>query len=387
MIMGADGYSGWPLCLHTLSRDHEVIGVDNFSRRRRVREVGGRSATIIGDPFERIHMMKSLDPDFNYRSMDLLDSEEVDYVFKKWKPDACVHLAEIPSAPYSMIDAKHTWITYHNNVTGTLNILRAIKDNRPDCHLIKLGTMGEYGTPNIDIPEGMFEVEFRGRKDVLPFPKQPGSFYHASKVADTINIQLACKIWKELRATDIHQGVIHGIETPQMLLNNKLITRFDFDEIFGTVLNRFVAQAIVGHDLTPYGTGGQKRGFIALRDAMKCLTLAIENPPPESDDWMERYRTFNQFDEVYSIMDLAERTEKVARSFGLDAAIWNIDNPRVEAEEHYYNPDNDNLKKLGFRPEQSLEEELEVTFQRLIPLRERINEKRERIKPTVSWRE
>ena len=370
-----------------MAREHQVIGIDNFSRRRRVREVGGQSATRIAAPFDRVHLIKSLDPDFAFRSMDLLDSAEVDYVFKKWKPDVCVHYGEIPSAPYSMIDAEHTAITYENNVNSTLNILRAIHDNCPECHLVKLGTMGEYGTPNIDIAEGVIEIEHRGRKDILPFPKQPGSFYHASKVADTINIQLAVKIWG-LTATDAHQGVIHGVETPEMLLNNKLVTRFDYDEIFGTVLNRFVAQAIVDHSLTPYGKGTQKRAFIALRDAMQCMSLIIENPPPvDSDDWMERYRTFNQFDEVYSIMELAEITKKVAGGFGLDAKIWNIDNPRVEAEEHYYNPDSDNLRNLGFRPEQPLDKELEVTFRRLMPLKDRINEKRDRIKPTVSWRE
>lgn len=381
IVLGADGYLGWPLTLHLLSRGHQVIGGDNYSRRRRVREVGGRTATIIADPYDRVHLIKSLDPGFAFRFIDLDWESEVNYFFKKWQPDACIHLAEIPSAPYSMIDAEHTKITFNNNVGGTLNVLRAIHENCPDCHLIKLGTLGEYGTPNIDIPEGYFEIEYRGRKDILPFPKQPGSFYHASKVADTINIQFACKIWG-LKSTDIHQGVVHGIETPEMLLNNKLITRFDYDEIFGTVINRFIAQAIINHQLTPYGTGGQRRGFIALRDSVQCMRLAIENPPDEGE-----YRTLNQFDEVYSVMELAEHVVEAARSFDIDATIWKIPNPRVEAEDHYYKPDHDNLKKMGFKPEHTLDQEIEITFRRLIPLRERIDEKRDRVMPTVKWRE
>lgn len=381
IIAGSDGYLGWPLTLRLLSRGHQVIGADDFSRRRRVRSVKGSSATKIADPFERVYMVRSLYPDFALRAMDFLDSTEVDYLFKKWKPDACVHLAEIPSAPYSMMDAEHCNETFMNNIQGTINILYAIKKHVPNCHLIKLGTMGEYGTPNIDIPEGTIEIEFRGRKDVLPFPKQPGSFYHATKVADTINIQFAQRIWN-LRCTDIHQGVVHGIETPEMLLHPSFITRFDFDQIFGTVLNRFVAQAIIGHKLTPYGEGGQTRGFIALRDAMQCITLILENPPEEAE-----YRTFHQFDECYTVMDLAKRVVNVAQKFDLDPEIWNIPNPRVEAETHYYNPDCNNLRNLGFKPTFTLEEELNVTFKRLLPLKEYMSRKRDTVMPTVNWRE
>ena len=365
MVMGCDGYLGWPLSLYLLGQGHQVIGVDNLSRRRRVREVGSWSATPIASPFERFLALHEEFPGFQWRIMDLQDPVEVDYIFEKHQPDAVVHLGEIPSAPYSMVDLRHCNETMINNIVGTNNILFAMHKHAPDCHMVKLGTMGEYGTPNLDIPEGYFDVEYRGRKDRLPFPRQPGSWYHLTKVHDTYNIMFACKIWG-LRSTDIMQGVVHGIVTDDMVrpydclekgIDDRLITRFDFDEIFGTALNRFCAQAIIGHELTPYGKGGQTRGYIALRDSIKCMTIAVENPPEAGE-----YRTFNQFDECYSVNDLAEHVVEVAGEFDIEAKIWNIENPRVEAEEHYYNPDRENLPKLGFKPTNSLDDELRITI-------------------------
>ena len=328
-------------------------------------------------------------PDFKWRIMDLRNYDEVDYVFDKYKPDAVVHLGEIPSAPYSMIDREHCEETMMNNINGTNNILFAMKKHAPDCHLVKLGTMGEYGTPNIDIPEGSFEIEYRGREDSLPFPRQPGSWYHLTKTHDTLNIMFACKIWG-LCSTDIMQGVVHGVVTSDMLkhgdclekaLDPRLITRFDFDEIWGTALNRFCAQAVIGHKLTPYGSGGQTRGYIALRDSIQCMTIALESPPEAGE-----YRTFNQFDECYSINELADHVVKVAGEFGINAEIWNIDNPRVEAEEHYYNPDHNQLREMGFKPTFSLDDELRITIPKLMEYKKRIEEKSERIMPTVKWR-
>ena len=387
MIMGVDGYLGFPLALKFLSRGHEVVGVDNLSRRR-VREVGSHSATPIYSPFERFVALHEEFPDFEWRIMDLRDSGEVDYVLRKHEPDAMVHLGEIPSAPYSMIDLEHCNETMMNNIVGTNNILFAMHKHAPECHMVKLGTMGEYGTPNVDIPEGYFDIEYRGREDRLPFPRQPGSWYHLTKVHGTFNIMFACKIWG-LRSTDIMQGVVHGIVTNDMLrncdclektLDPRLITRFDFDEIWGTALNRFCAQAVISHELTPYGKGGQTRGYLALRDSMQCLTLAVENPPDEGE-----YRVFNQFDECYSVNELAEHVVKVSGEFGIEAKVWNIENPRVEAEEHYYNPDMEHLPGLGFRPTYSLDDELRITIPKLMEYRERIEAKRGRIMPTVSW--
>lgn len=389
LIPGIDGYLGFPLGLHLLSRGHEVIGIDNLSRRKRVREVGSHSATPIYSPFERFMALHEEFPEFKWRIMDLRDYEEVDYVFDKYKPDAVVHLGEIPSAPYSMIDVEHCNETQMNNIIGTNNILFAMEKHTPDSHLLKLATMGEYSTPNIDIPEGFFEVEYRGRKDYLPFPRQGGSWYHLSKIHDTHNIMFACKIWG-LRSTDIHQGVVHGIVTQDMVrycgclektLDPRLITRFDFDEIWGTAVNRFCAQAVIGHKLTPYGKGGQTRGYIALRDSIQCMTIALENPPDEGE-----YRTFNQFSECYSVNELAERVVNVYEELGGSAEVWNIENPRVEAEEHYYNPDCNHLRDLGFKPTHTLDDELRITIPKLMEYRKRIEEKSDHIMPTIKWR-
>jgi nucleoside-diphosphate-sugar epimerase len=389
-ILGADGYIGWALSLHLLSKGHRVVGIDNLSRRRRVREVGSHSATPIPSPFERFTTLQE-NGNFNWRIMDLTDPVETDYVFEKHKPDAVVHLGEIPSAPYSMIDQAHCNETQMNNIIGTNNVLYSMHKHTPDAHLLKLGTMGEYGTPGVDIPEGFFEVEYRGRKDTLPlpFPRQPGSWYHLSKVHDTQNIMFACKIWG-LRSTDVMQGVVHGIVTDDMNIyrgedvderNSRLLTRFDFDEVWGTAINRFCAQALIGHELTPYGKGGQTRGYIALRDSIQCLTIGLENPPDEGE-----YRVFNQLDECYSVNDLAESVVYAAGKLGVDAKIWNIENPRVEAEQHYYNPDSESLRKLGFKPTKNLDEELEVTLSVLSHFKNRIEEKRDKILPTVKWR-
>jgi len=379
MIMGMDGYLGWTLSMHLRGRDHDVCGVDNMGRRRNVHEVGSWSATPIKSMKERLDAYKkATNRDLRFYKGDLREESFVDLVVKKEKPDCIVHLGEIPSAPYSMIDVSHCNYTHINNVIGHNNILFAMKDHAPKCHLLKLGTMGEYGTPNIDIPEGFFEIEYRGRKDKLPFPRQPGSWYHLTKVHDTWNLMFANKIWG-LRATDVMQGVVHGVLTDDMV-NDDLLTRFDFDECFGTAINRFCAQAVIGHELTPYGKGGQTRGYLALRDSMQCFTIAIENPPDEGE-----YRVFNQFEETFSANELAERVSKVAKEFDLEGKIWNIPNPRVEAEEHYYEPDMEHLPNLGFKPTYSLEDELRITLPKLIEYKERIEAKRECIMPKVKW--
>lgn len=299
----------------------------------------------------------------------------------KYEPEAIIHLGEQPSAPYSMIDEEHAVFTQTNNIVGTLNILYAMHRIVPDCHLIKLGTMGEYGTPNLDIPEGFFEIEYRGRKDRLPFPRQAGSFYHLTKVHDTHNIIFACKIWG-LCSTDIMQGVVYGTRTDEIEEDERLRTRFDFDGIFGTAINRYCAQAVIGHPLSPYGIGHQKRGFIALRDSIQCLTIALKNPPEEGE-----YRNFNQFDDVYNVTELAEKVKEVAGQLGIKVEIKNIENPRVEAEEHYYNPDHEHLRNLGFKPRYMLEEELKVMLEDLIKYKSRIIAKKDKIEPKVKWKD
>lgn len=287
LIAGMDGYLGWALAQYLTARGHEVAGADIFHRRRWVAEMGSHSATPIVDMPDRLRAFAAKwgkTPLF--RAGDLTDWDFVRQLFEDFQPEAVVHFGECPSAPYSMIDVHHaTWVQT-NNIVGTFNILFAMQELAPESHLVKLGTMGEYGTPNVDIPEGFFEIEYRGRKDRLPFPRQAGSWYHWSKVHGSNNIMFACKIWG-LRSTDIMQGVVYGTRIDEMD-SEPLLTRLDFDQCFGTAINRFCCQAVIGEPLTPFGKGHQRRGFLPLRDSMQCLTLAIENPPEAGE-----YRVFN----------------------------------------------------------------------------------------------
>jgi UDP-sulfoquinovose synthase len=379
LVLGMDGYIGWSLAMHLAKRGHTVSGVDNFSRRSNVEGVGSQSAIPLLDMDERVKSFKKIHGEhLSFFEGDLLDYDFLEDVIKQTRPDSIVHLAEQPSAPFSMIDRSHAIYSQHNNVEGTLNVLYAMKDLVPDCHLVKLGTMGEYGTPNIDIPEGFFEIEYRGRKDVLPFPRQPHSMYHLSKVHDTANVMFACRVWK-LSSTDIMQGVVYGTRTQEMI-HESLMTRFDFDESFGTVINRYCAEAVIGLPLTPYGQGKQKRGFIDLVDSIQCLTLAIENPAARGE-----YRVFNQLDEVYSIGELAEKVVKVAKKLGINATIKNLENPRTEKAEHYYKVDHEHLRKLGFRPTRTLDESVEIMLKDLSQFKDRILEKSEAILPKTLW--
>jgi UDP-sulfoquinovose synthase len=278
-----------------------------------------------------------------------------------------------------MIDVHHAVFTQNNNIIGTLVTLYAMRETVPECHLVKLGTMGEYGTPNIDIPEGFFEIEYRGRKDRLMFPRRAGSWYHQSKVHDTHNVEMACRLWG-LRSTDIMQGVVFGTRIDEMGDDERLQTRFDFDQCFGTAINRFCAQAVIGLPLTPYGVGKQCRGFIPLRDSMQCITLAVENPPKPGE-----YRTFNQFEEVYSIMELVEKVQRVGNKLDLNVQIHPVENPRIEMEEHYYNPDHQHLLDLGYKPTHDMEAELEIMFKDLMPYRNRIESRKEAQLPDIRW--
>ncbi|HWL65229.1 MAG TPA: NAD-dependent epimerase/dehydratase family protein, partial [Actinomycetota bacterium] len=302
LVLGGDGYLGWPTAMHMARLGHDVSVVDNFLRRGMSTELGAGSLTPIRSLQERIKAFNDV-TGCSIRSFvgDLTDPSFVDEVFRATEPDAVVHYGEQPSAPYSMIDRRHAVATQRNNVEGTLNVLYAIRDLAPDAHLVKLGTMGEYGTPNIDIEEGFIDISHNGRNDTLPFPKMPGSMYHLTKVHDSHNIHFACRIWG-LRATDLNQGVVYGIRTDETDLDERLCTRFDYDEVLGTALNRFCVQAVVGYPLTVYGKGGQTRGFLNIVDTIQCVRLALENPAAGGE-----YRVFNQFTEQFSVLDLAEK--------------------------------------------------------------------------------
>ncbi len=326
-------------------RGHEVAVVDNFSRRRWHLDQSTDSLTPILTLEERIDAWREVSGnEIAAHVGGIEDGEFIDRVVADFSPEMVIHYGEQASAPYSMQSREAAVETQHNNVIGTLNLLFSIRDRVPDCHLIKLGTMGEYGTPNIDIEEGYIEIEHKGRRDTLPFPKMPGSLYHLSKVHDSHNIQFACRIWG-LRATDLNQGVVYGIETDETARDERLMTRFDYDETFGTVLNRFCVQAVIGHPLTVYGKGGQTRGFLNIRDTLRCVELAAENPADLGD-----FRVFNQFTEQFRVSELAELVRKCAAEVGHEVEVQQFPNPRVELEEHYYNPTHTKLLDLGLEP-------------------------------------
>jgi UDP-sulfoquinovose synthase len=379
-IAGVDGYLGWPLALYLAARGHEVAGGDDFSRRRRVEEMGSHSATPIGTMEERLKaFQRKTGRGLEFIEGDMTDFDYVRSFFQSFAPDAIVHLAEMPSAPYSMIDVHHCNATHRNNIIGTLNVLHAMRDVCPQAHLVKLGTMGEYGTPNVDIPEGFFELTYRGRKDRLPFPRQANSWYHQTKVHDSHNILMACRIW-DLRSTDIMQGVVYAIRIPEMDGDEALLTRFDFDQCFGTAINRFCVQAVLGVPITLYGKGQQKRGFLPLCDSMRCLALAIENPPVKG-----QYRVFNQFEEVHSLAGIAQEVKRVAGNRGLPVEVVHVENPRLESEDHYYNPDHDHLRNLGYVPTNDLGGQLELMFDDLLRYRDRIEQRARSIVPDIRW--
>jgi len=345
IVAGGDGFCGWPTALYLSKKGHDVTIVDNFSRRRWDEELKSNSLTPIVSLESRIHCWNECtNKQIAIHKGDLTEYGFLCDVLNETKPEAFVHFAEQRSAPYSMIDRDHAVFTQYNNVIGTLNLIYAIKDIVPDCHIIKLGTMGEYGTPNIDIEEGYIKIRHKGRDDVLPYPKQPGSIYHLSKVHDSHNLMFACRAWN-MRVTDLNQGIVYGLHTEETRMAPDLINRLDYDAVFGTALNRFLIQASIGHDLTVYGAGGQTRGFLNVSDTVRCIEIAAENPADRGE-----FRVFNQFTEEFSILDLARKVQRVARNEGIEVGITHIDNPRVEKEKHYYRATHTKLIDLGLSP-------------------------------------
>jgi UDP-sulfoquinovose synthase len=378
-ILGGDGYCGWATALYLSRKGHEVAIVDNFVRRQWDFELGAQSLTPIQPLTDRLRVWA----DVTGKSIEFFGGDVNDYdflagVIESFQPEAVVHFAEQRSAPYSMIDRKHAVFTQVNNVVGTLNLLFALQEHCPDCHLVKLGTMGEYGTPNIDIEEGYIRIEHNGRSDLLPYPKQPGSFYHLSKVHDSHNMMFACKIWG-LRATDLNQGVVYGTITNEVALDEALINRFDYDDVFGTVLNRFCIQAAAGHPLTVYGKGGQTRGFLDIRDTVRCIEIACLNPANRGE-----CRVFNQFTEQFSVLELAEMVRAAAWKLGLRVSIEHLPAPRVESEDHYYNAKHSKLIDLGLEPHYLSDSLLDSLVNIAVLYRDRIDTSL--FLPQVQWR-
>jgi len=379
-IAGMDGYIGWPLTLRQLTLGNEVCGIDNFSRRKNVEEMNSHSALPILSMEERIKLLKNrYGNKIQFHEGDLLDPQFADDVLKKFQPETIVHLAEQPSAPYSMIDQEHNVYTQKNNVIGNLNLLHSMHRHTPKAHLVKLGTMGEYGyDPGLEIPEGFFEIEFRGKKATVPFPRLAGSWYHWTKVHDSNNIMFACKVWG-IKSTDIMQGIVYGTKTAE-IENEDFHTRFDFDEAFGTVINRFCAEAVIGYPITVHGLGGQTRGFLALADSIKCISLLIDNPPNPKE-----YRVVNQFDEQHSVMELAKLVQNIGNEKGLNVEVKSKENPRLEKEKHYYKADHNKLKELGFKKSREIDEEIGIMLDDLSRYKDRIEQKKDVIVKNIKW--
>jgi UDP-sulfoquinovose synthase (EC 3.13.1.1) len=379
LVIGGDGYCGWATALHLSNRGYEVAILDSYVRRLWDLQLGVSTLTPIAQLEQRVDRWKGLTgKDIPIFVCDVTNYEALISCMRRFEPEAIVHFGEQRSAPYSMISREHAVMTQVNNVVGTLNILYAIKEEFPDCHLVKLGTMGEYGTPNIDIEEGYITIEHNGRKDTLPYPKQPGSMYHLSKVHDSHNIHFACRVWG-LRATDLNQGVVYGVLTEETGMDEVLINRLDYDGVFGTALNRFCVQAAVGHPLTVYGKGGQTRGFLDIRDTVRCVELAIANPPEPG-----QFRVMNQFTEQFSVEQLALMVQKAGAAMGLKVEINYLENPRVELEEHYYNAKNTKLLDLGLQPHYLSDSLLDSLLNFALKYKDRVDVRQ--ILPKVKWK-
>jgi UDP-sulfoquinovose synthase len=376
LVLGGDGYLGWPTALHLSEVGHEVAVADNFARRGYDHEMGVDSLV----PIESLQARTAAWHELTGKTIgkyigDLCDADFTYQMVSDFAPDAIVHFAEQRAAPYSMVDRKHAVYTQVNNVVGNLNVLYAIAEINPDIHLVKLGTMGEYGTPNIDIEEGWLDVEHKGRRDRVLFPKRPGSFYHLSKVHDSHNIEFACRIWG-IRATDLNQGVVYGQQTAETVRDDRLATRFDYDAVFGTVLNRFVIQAVLGQPLTIYGNGTQTRGIIEIRDTVRCIQLACENPADQGE-----FRVFNQITEFMSLQQIADTIAKASPDA---VTIEHVENPRVELENHHYNVVHTGLVGLGLEPHLLSDTLIESLFE--ITKRYAHRVRPEAMLPTIQWR-
>jgi len=368
LVLGADGFLGWPTCMYLSARGHEVLGVDNYFRRTAAIQIDCEALVANPNLDERARVWDEVSGHKVAAEIgDITDYRFLSDVFASFRPDAVIHYAEQPSAPYSMISRDTAALTLQNNLVGTLNIAYAVKEHAPGCHIIKLGTMGEYGTPEIDIEEGWLDIEHKGRKDRFLFPRQAGSLYHTTKVQDTDLLLFYVRTWG-LRVTDLMQGPVYGIETEESAKDPRLMPNFHYDEVFGTALNRFVVQAVVGHPLTVYGKGGQTRGYLNLKDTMQCIQLAVESPADEGE-----LRIFNQLTETFSVNELAERVERAGRAQGYDVQVDHLENPRIEKEDHYYNPTYTGLIELGLKPH-FLDDETLASFFRIVEShKDRIN--------------
>ncbi|MGO9016259.1 MAG: NAD-dependent epimerase/dehydratase family protein [Dissulfurispiraceae bacterium] len=345
LILGGDGYLGWPTAMYFSNRGHKVIIVDNYFKRKAAMELDCEPLIHCPNLKLRADLWRGLTgKKIKICIGDITEYAFLSKIFNEYHPDAVIHYAEQPSAPYSMISRDTAAFTLQNNLSGTLNVVYAVKEFAPECHIVKLGTMGEYGTPNIDIEEGWLEIDHKGKRDKFLFPRQAGSLYHTTKIQDTDLLWFYVRNWK-LRVTDLMQGPVYGISTEEVDMDERLMPNFHYDEIFGTVLNRFLVQAVSGHPLTVYGKGGQTRGYLNIRDSMQCVYLSAMHPAAAGE-----LRIFNQVTEMFSVNQLAERVRDAGKRMGYHIKVKHIENPRIEKEEHYYNPKYSGLLELGLEP-------------------------------------
>ncbi|MDG6982114.1 MAG: NAD-dependent epimerase/dehydratase family protein [Nitrososphaerota archaeon] len=381
IIFGGDGYIGWPLALHLAWRaERDVVIVDNLVTRRLVESAGSDSLVPIGSPSSRMlaYERASGKGNLTFVRADARDPKEVDWVISKYQPESVVHLAQQRSAPFSMIDQEHALYTELNNIATNLNIVFSMTRHVPGAHLLKMGTMGEYGTPNIEITEGPVEIRRDGRRHRAMFPRAAQSWYHLSKVFDTYNVMLANKI-HGLRATDVMQGVVYGSQTNE-IVDESLSTRFDLDSVWGTIINKYVAQAVVYNKLLIYGKGRQTRGYLSLYDSIKCLSLLLDNPPAEGE-----YRVVNQIDETFDTLQLAKKVKAIAEEFGYRVGFEKVRNPRVESENHFYKVQRKVLPSLGFSRTRQIDDVIREIFQVVVKYKPRAMKMKALLAPSVTW--
>lgn len=378
LILGGDGYLGWPTAMHLAAAGHTITVADNYLRRHIAEETNSGALMSLLNLTERANIFKQLTGhEILAKIGDLSQSEFMFTLVSDVMPDAIIHYAEQPSAPYSMAGFKEAQVTFQNNLAVTFNCIWAVKELAPHCHIIKLGTMGEYGTPNIDIEEGWINIEHKGRSQKFLYPRAAGSLYHTTKVLDTDLLWFYVRNNK-LKVTDLMQGPVYGLTTDQSIIDDRLLPHFHYDDIFGTVINRFLVQAVSGVPLTVYGGGGQTRGYINLIDTLQCVQLAVENPPPKGE-----LKIFNQFTETFSVNQLAKLIVQASHKIKLNVKIKHIPNPRLELEEHYYNPHSTELKNLGLQPTLLSDAVLIEMLTKIQKYTANID--KEKIMPRVTW--
>jgi UDP-sulfoquinovose synthase len=378
LILGGDGYLGWPTAMAFASKGHDVCVIDNYLRRTMALQTQSEALMPNPDLPSRAQIYKSVSGcDIRVEIGDVTDYRTLSTLFQDFQPETVVHYAEQPSGPYSMIGYREANLTLNNNLNATLNLIFAVMEYAPDCQIIKIGTMGEYGTPNIDIEEGWIEIEHKGRKQKFLFPRAAGTFYHTTKVLDTDMLYYYVRTFN-LRVTDLMQGPVYGLSTPETDLDERLLPNFHYDDIFGTLVNRFLVQAVAGVPLTVFGKGGQTRGYLNLIDTLQCIELSMLQPAAPG-----QLRILNQFVETFSVNDIADKVQRVGNQMGLNVRIEKIKNPRKEAEEHYYNPSHSGLLELGLKPHFMSDEVIEVMLEKILKYKDFIDV--EKIMPRVSW--